>query len=240
MKSLSVKLSIIVPVLNEASTLADFLSSLQPLRQVGHQLIVVDGGSTDDSFAIAEPLCDLTLLAEPGRALQMNAGAKQASGDWLLFLHADTWLPEISSDCLQHIQAAQNNKTTVWGRFNVALSGQHWLFRVIEGCINVRSKVTGVATGDQALFVYREVFEQQHGFAAIPLMEDIELCKRLRRITAPLCINEPVRTSSRRWEQAGMVRTIVLMWELRLRYFFGASPTELVARYYPSRSSQSL
>jgi len=240
MKSLSVKLSIIVPVLNEASALADFLSSLQPLRQAGHQLIVVDGGSTDESFAIAEPLCNVTLSATPGRALQMNAGAKHASGDWLLFLHADTWLPEISSGWLQHIQIAQNNKTAVWGRFNVALSGQHGLFRVIESCINVRSKVTGIATGDQALFVHREVFEQEAGFASIPLMEDIELCKRLRRITAPLCINEPVRTSSRRWEQSGIVRTIVLMWELRLRYFLGASPAELVARYYPSRSPQPI
>lgn len=237
MKQSVMKLSIIVPVFNEAATLEVFLAHLQPLRSAGHQLVVVDGGSSDDSFTIAEPLADLTLSSRAGRALQMNAGAAQADGDQLLFLHADTWLPELFSAWLSQLQTLQINKTRRWGRFDVALSGSHWMFRVIERAINVRSRLTGIATGDQALFVSRELFQQLGGFAEIPLMEDVELCRRLRRMSAPLCIKQRVKTSSRRWEQGGIVRTILLMWELRLRFFLGASPTELAARYSPFRSS---
>ena len=227
------KLSIIVPVLNEAETLATFLQHLQPLREMGHQLIVVDGGSCDQSFNIADPLCDLVLHSERGRAKQMNTGATQADGDWLLFLHADTRLPQP----LHHWCGRIEKSDRVWGRFNVSLSGSQWWFRIIETCMNWRSALTGIATGDQAIFVCREGFAQLDGFADQPLMEDIELSRRLRRISAPLCINQTVCTSSRRWEERGVLQTIWLMWTLRWRYFFGASPSDLVHRYYPANKT---
>jgi len=224
------KLTIIVPVLNESDALASFLQHLQPFRESDHQLIVVDGKSSDQSLAIAEPLCDLVLESAPGRARQMNAGVAHAEGDWLLFLHADTWLPQPFFEWSEEI--AQSSRS--WGRFNVSLSGNQPIFRVIETCINWRSALTGIATGDQALFVRRELFETMDGFVDEPLMEDIEFCCRLRRTSAPLCLKQQVKTSSRRWESRGVFRTILLMWELRLRYFFGAKPAELAQRYYPS------
>jgi rSAM/selenodomain-associated transferase 2 len=224
------KLTIIVPVLNEADTLASFLQHLQPLRESGHQLIVVDGGSCDQSLIIAEPLCDLTLQSPAGRARQMNAGAARAEGDWLLFLHADTWLPQSFFEWTEPITQSDLS----WGRFNVCLSGKRLIFRVIETCINWRSALIGIATGDQAIFVRRQLFESLDGFVDEPLMEDIELCRRLRKISAPLCLKQQAQTSSRRWESRGVLRTILLMWELRLRYYFGATPADLVQRYYPS------
>lgn len=224
-------LSIIVPVLNEAATLPAFLDHLQPLRRAGHQLIVVDGGSTDESMSIAESLADRVLQCPPGRAQQMNRGAAQAAGEWLLFLHADTWLPQPAQQWLALMQASPR----IWGRFNVRLSGQRRCFRLIETLMNWRSRVTGIATGDQAIFIRRKHFERLAGFAEIALMEDVELSRRLRRISRPLCLKQPVRTSSRRWEEAGVLRTTLLMWQLRLRFFLGANPDDLVRRYYPSR-----
>jgi rSAM/selenodomain-associated transferase 2 len=221
------KLSIIIPVLNEAQTLAGFLGYLQPLRDLGHEVIVVDGGSHDDSPIVALPLCDLLISTDSGRAGQMNAGAERATGDWLLFLHADTRLPEPFTGWLSII----SHSDAQWGRFNLTLSGQQWLFRVIEICINWRSRVTQIATGDQALFIRRQQFSTMEGFANIPLMEDIELCSRLRRDFKPLCLLMPVITSSRRWEERGALRTIGLMWSLRWRYFFGADPVRLAKRY---------
>jgi len=224
------KLTIIVPVLNEADALASFLQHLQPLRESGHQLIVVDGGSSDQSLAVAESLSDLALQSPAGRARQMNAGAARAEGDWLLFLHADTWLPQPFFGWIEQI--AQSDLS--WGRFNVCLSGKRPIFRVIETCINWRSALSGIATGDQAIFVRRQLFETLAGFVDEPLMEDIDLCRRLRKISTPLCLKQQAQTSSRRWESRGVLRTILLMWELRFRYFFGASPADLVRRYYPS------
>lgn len=228
---LIMRLSIVIPVLNEADHLATFLQHLQPLRSAGHEVILVDGGSQDESPAIAAPLCDLVLSSVPGRGGQMNAGATQATGDWLVFLHADTQLPQPFFEWVEMIAYSSKN----WGRFNVRLSGQRPIFRVIETFINWRSRVTGIATGDQAMFVRRELFQALDGFADQPLMEDIELCRRLRKQGSPLCLKQPAKTSSRRWETGGVWRTVVLMWELRLRYFLGASPTELAERYYPSR-----
>lgn len=221
------KLSIIVPVLNEAPTLAGVLGFLQPLREMGHEVIVVDGGSHDDSPTIALPLCDELISTDLGRARQMNAGAERATGDWLLFLHADTRLPVPFDDWLSLI----SHSDAQWGRFNVTLSGQQWLFRIIEVCINWRSRLTKIATGDQALFIRRQQFETMKGFADIPLMEDIELCRRLRCDFKPLCLRMPVITSSRRWEERGALRTIGLMWSLRWRYFFGTDPARLTKGY---------
>ena len=221
------KLSIIIPVLNEADEITACLAALQPLRRNGHEVIVVDGGSTDDTLALAEPLCDRCLVAERGRAAQMNAGAAQASGDILLFLHADTRLP----DEVEQVLIRNADEGWLWGRFDVRLSGRHLLLRVVEFMMNLRSRLTGIATGDQALFVSRDLFDRVGGFPAIPLMEDIALSKVLKQLRTPHCLRHRVATSSRRWEEKGILRTMITMWWLRLLYFLGASPVKLARRY---------
>ncbi|WP_338057556.1 TIGR04283 family arsenosugar biosynthesis glycosyltransferase [Sulfuriflexus mobilis] len=220
--------SIIVPVLNEAGTLPAWLSHLQTFRQAGHELILVDGGSHDASITLARPWVDKIITTSAGRGRQMNAGAAQARHEILVFLHADTFLPE---DAMQVITQALADRRQAWGRFNVRLSGRHPLLRLIALMMNIRSCITGIATGDQAMFVRREVFEAQKGFSTIPLMEDIELSKRLRQQTRPACVRETVTTSSRRWEEHGILRTMWLMWRLRLAYWRGASPERLLQRY---------
>jgi rSAM/selenodomain-associated transferase 2 len=219
-------LSIIIPVLNEAAGLVPFLASLSELRARGAELIVVDGGSSDGTAALAAPLADLVVHSKSGRANQMNAGAAQAHGQALLFLHADTFLPA-DADVL--IASALNDSH--WGRFDVRFDGTHPLMPVIAAMMNLRSRMTGIATGDQAMFMWRDTFHRVGGFAAIPLMEDIEISKRLMRIGRPGCIRQPVTTSSRRWEKHGVVRTVLLMWRLRLAYFFGADPRTLAIAY---------
>lgn len=221
-----VTLSFILPVLNEQGRIATTLTQLR--RQYpAAQLVVVDGGSHDDTVQNARPLCDQLLETLPGRALQMNAGAAAATGAYLFFLHADSQLAIASSD----LQAALG-KRPKWGFCRVRLSGTHPMFGVIAGCMNVRSTLTRVATGDQMLFVEREVFIETGGFDLLPLMEDIALSKRLRKIAAPLILKPAVLTSSRRWRERGIVKTILEMWWLRLAYFFGVSPQYLWRRYY--------
>ena len=229
------KVSIIVPVLNEAHHIASTLEALQGYRQQGAELIVVDGGSRDETPEIARPLSDRLIQTEKGRALQMNAGANVAHGDVLLFLHADTHLPEQSYLALH---AAYEAGPVLWSRFNVRLSGHRFAFRIIEWFMNRRSCLTGIATGDQALAVRRELYQQVKGFPDIPLMEDVAMCKCLKQITRPLCLTESVETSSRRWEQNGVLRTMLLMWCLRLAYFLGMSPARLAEYYYPSSVQQ--
>lgn len=220
-------LSIIIPSLNEAATLEATLSPLQPWRKAGHQLILVDGGSSDGTASIASPLVDRMLAATPGRARQMNLGAEAARGDLLLFLHADTQLPPEAEQLIQ--QAVEQR---LWGRFDVRLSGRHWLLRVVERMMNWRSCIGGIATGDQGIFVERDLFERVGGFPELPLMEDIALSKRLKRAAGhPACIHTPLLTSSRRWEQNGILRTILLMWRLRLAFFLGV-PADRLARHY--------
>tara|TARA_R100001039_G_C1803332_1_gene79040 strand:+ start:123 stop:872 length:750 start_codon:yes stop_codon:yes gene_type:complete len=223
------KLSIIIPVLNEVATLRRQLPALQSLRRQGHQVIVVDGGSTDGSVQAIRGQVDLCLNSAPGRARQMNAGAAQAAGDILLFLHIDTTLP---ANAAEQVVAALADGATCWGRFDVRLDGQHPAFRVIAGAINLRSRVTAVATGDQAIFVRRAVFEQIGGYADVPLMEDVMISKTLRSMSRPVCLRSPVLSSSRRWQQHGILTTIWLMWRLRLAFFLGASPVALHAQYY--------
>lgn len=224
---MSAGLSIIMPVYNEAEGIVATLQALAPLRARGVQLLVVDGGSQDATVALATPWADAVLAGPRGRARQMNAGAQQARGDALLFLHADTLLPEQADALvLAALQAGPG-----WGRFDVRISGRPWMLRVVARLMNLRSRWTGVATGDQALFVSRRLFDQVGGFPDQPLMEDIELSCRLRAIQPPVCLRPPVLTSGRRWEARGVWRTIWLMWCLRWRYWRG-EPAESLARAY--------
>jgi rSAM/selenodomain-associated transferase 2 len=224
------KLSIIIPTLNEADHIEMTLAPLQQLRGNGHEVILSDGGSRDRTTAIASPLVDIVISSPPGRAIQMNRAADQATGDILWFLHADSIPPagadRIIIDCLA-------KRSKVWGRFNVRLTGTNPIFRLIEFMMNLRSCITGVATGDQGIFMLRYAFDQIGGFAEIALMEDIAMSAKLKRITPPNCIKQTIVTSSRKWEQNGVIKTVLLMWWLRLAYFFGASPNYLASKYYP-------
>ena len=220
------RISIVIPVLNEASRIVATLTALAPLRAQGAELIVVDGGSSDGTAALCKGLADAVLSAPRGRALQMNAAARAASGAVLLFLHADTTLPD---DALTQI--AQAVQTQPWGRFDVRIAGRSPMLPVVAALMNTRSRLTGIATGDQALFVRRDAFDAVGGFPAQPLMEDIELCKRLRRLGQPACLRAKVVTSGRRWDSRGAWRTIGLMWRLRLLYWLGVPAERLAAAY---------
>ena len=223
------KISIIIPTYNEAENIIATLTPLQSWREQGHEIIVVDGGSSDDTLARATGLANTSFQGPKGRAAQMNAGAEWARNEILLFLHADTVLPK---DALDLICDGLVKTQRSWGRFDVCLSGRKTLLRVVEVMMNWRSRITGIATGDQGVFVFKNDFERIGGFPEIPLMEDVEMSKRLKRSSRPLCISTPLTTSSRRWEQYGIFRTIFLMWRLRLAYFLGASPERLAKLYY--------
>jgi rSAM/selenodomain-associated transferase 2 len=222
------RLSIIVPTLNEAEAIGDTLAALQPLRDRGCEVIVADGGSADATVAIARPLADAVVASRPGRARQQNAGAAAASGEILLFLHADTRLPR-DAHVLVSVGLRQTGKG--WGRFAVRLTGRHPMLRVIERMMDLRSRFTGIATGDQAIFVRRDRFRAVGGFPDLPLMEDVALSETLNRLGPPLCLREAVTTSSRRWEKHGVYRTMMLMWGLRLAYWLGVDPSRLADRY---------
>ncbi len=223
------RITIILPVLNEEARIVACLNLLQPLRGQDCELIVVDGGSNDRTVALAEPLADRVMADSRGRAAQMNAGARQARGDLLWFLHADTLPPPDAAALLRAALAPPNR---YWGRFDVRLSGRHPLLRGVETLMNIRSRLTGIATGDQGIFVRREMFERVGGYPPIALMEDIALSRLLKRLSRPVCLRQRLTTSSRRWERDGILRTILLMWRLRLAYFFGADPDRLAQIYY--------
>jgi rSAM/selenodomain-associated transferase 2 len=221
-----VSTSFVIPVLDEAGTIGDLLDYLQ--QQFPHsERIVVDGGSRDDTVALAQPACHRLLDSDPGRARQMNAGAAVAAGDYLVFLHADS-RPQFSGEDL----AAALSGQPLWGFCPVRLDGSARLLRLVEAAMNLRSRLTSVATGDQMLFVRRASFAELGGYADIPLMEDVELSKRLRRLERPRVLRQRVGSSSRRWEQHGILRTILLMWRLRLAYALGARPQKLWDIYY--------
>ena len=224
---MTARLAVIVPVLNEATGIVGALQALAPLRAQGHELIVVDGGSSDNTVALSRPHADRVVDSPQGRARQMNAGAALASGDVLLFLHADTQLPSGAATLLQHAVA----QGAAWGRFDVRIEGRSAWFPVIARCMNGRSRLTGIATGDQAMFVRRDVFQRVGGFPDQPLMEDIELSRQLRAIAQPACLRACVRTSGRRWESHGVWRTILLMWQLRWRYWRGVPADQLAKAY---------
>src|SRR5437764_7298432 len=219
------RLSIVMPVLNEAAGIGEALAALAPLRARGHEVIVVDGGSTDDTVELAAPVCDQVVRAPRGRALQMNAGARVASGDTLVFLHADTRLPAHADDEIARADA-------IWGRFDVRIASPRPLLRLVARAMNLRSRLSGIATGDQAIFVRQQAFP---GFPEIPLMEDIAFSQRMKRRGRPACLRACVTTSARRWEARGVVRTILLMWRLRLLYALGIAPQRLAREYADQR-----
>ncbi|HKO66419.1 MAG TPA: TIGR04283 family arsenosugar biosynthesis glycosyltransferase [Burkholderiaceae bacterium] len=228
------QLAVVVPVLNEATSIEASLARLRPLRARGARVIVVDGGSTDSTAAIAKPQADQLLQSNRGRAQQMNAGAAAAiagGADVLLFVHADSELPD-SADRL--IDTALRTSGRAWGRFDVHIDGPSML-TIVSVMMNLRSRLTGICTGDQAIFVTRSAFAQLSGFAPIALMEDVEFSKRAKRISRPAAIRTRVVTSGRRWERHGIWRTIVLMWRFRAAYFFGADPQRLAQRYHDAR-----
>jgi rSAM/selenodomain-associated transferase 2 len=219
------KFSIIIPTLNEGKTIQSCLSALQPLRN-GCEIIIVDAGSNDQPITTAA-LADKVITSAKGRARQMNTGASHASGNVLIFLHADTYLPENALQLIE--QRITNNR--VWGRFDIQLSGNHFMLKVIARMMNWRSRLTGIATGDQVIFITREAFAAAGHFPEIALMEDIALSKALKKISPPICLEAKATSSGRRWERYGLYRTILLMWSLRLRYFFGADPQLLATLY---------
>jgi rSAM/selenodomain-associated transferase 2 len=229
-------LAIIVPVLNEERTVREALVRLAPMRQRGASVIVVDGGSHDDTATLAGNLADHVLCAPRGRAVQMNHGAWHALTDpsiaLLLFLHADTRLPD-AADAI--VADACRDRTSAWGRFDVAIDGRAAALPLVATMMNVRSRLTGICTGDQCIFMTRAMFETAGGFTAIPLMEDIDFSRRARRLARPIALRQRAVTSGRRWERNGVLRTVALMWRLRLAYFLGADPARLAAAYRDAR-----
>ena len=221
-----VKISIIIPVLNEADCIEETLASLQGLRQAGHEVIVVDGGSTDASMALARPLCDRVMDSAKGRARQMNAGATVAAGDIYIFLHGDTCFTGAPVRIFDTIGCDD-----CWGCFTLRLSGKHPLFTLFSFFINLRARLTGIVSGDQTLFVSRGLFERAGGFPDIPLMEDIAVSKTLKRYRSPLCLRHEVISSSRRWERYGIIKTMLQMWLRRLRFALGTNPGILSKDY---------
>ena len=219
-------LAIVVPMLDEAATLPALLVHLAGWRARGCEVVLVDGGSRDDSVEMARAAGFRVLIAERGRARQMNAGAQACGRALMLFLHADTRLPEAADAMVCAALAVQ-----AWGRFDVRIDGRPLMLRVVAALMNLRSRLSGIATGDQAIFVRREVFEALGGFPDQPLMEDIELSRRLLRVSRPACLRARVRTSGRRWEQRGVWRTIALMWRLRWAYWRGESAARLAEAY---------
>jgi rSAM/selenodomain-associated transferase 2 len=221
------RLAIIVPTLNEAAGIRAALAALGPLRAHGHEVIVVDGGSSDATVDLARPLADQVLSSASGRATQMNAGARAARADRFVFLHADTRLPPHADALI--LSALEHAR---WGRFDVEIEGRHPLLKMIACAINLRSRLTGIATGDQAIFVRRDAFS---GFPEIPLMEDVAFSRAMKRAGRPACVRSRVVTSGRRWESRGVLRTIVLMWRLRLLYALGVAPQRLARKYADQR-----
>ena len=229
------RLSIIVPVLNENSLVLESVRQLAGFRDAGHELILVDGGSVDLPAEVLRPHVDLLLVSKAGRATQMNLGADAASGDIFWFLHIDS---QVDTEMVEAMEEAIENGAN-WGRFDIRLSGVHPLLRVVERMMNWRSRKSGIATGDQGIFIRRSLFEQIGGYPEQALMEDVEISRRLKRHGTPACLSERLVTSSRRWERRGILRTIVLMWGLRLAYWLGVNPTRLANLYRPCSTTSS-
>lgn len=222
-------LSIIIPVLNEEKTIGSVIENVKSsISGDNYEIIVVDGGSNDNTVSIAKSSCDQLITSSAGRGVQLNYGARASQGDTLLFVHADTILP-VEFDKM--ITNAISTSGKSWGRFDIKLSGKKYIFRIVESLVNLRSRITSISTGDQCLFMTRALFENVNGYKDIPLMEDIDISKRLKKISIPVCLPHKVITSSRRWEEKGIIRTILLMWWLRFMFFAGVSPDNLKRLY---------
>jgi len=223
------RLSIIIPALNESATIVATLAPLQAMRARGVTVVLVDGGSEDDTIELAKPLSDKMVQSQKGRALQMNRGVAlvEAASDAYLFLHADSILPPDIDSAIAH--ALLSNP---WGRFDVIIQGTHKLLPMVAWMMNQRSRLSGIATGDQGIFMRREVFEATGGYANQRLMEDIEMCKRLNKIGSPANLKQRIMTSGRRWDKHGLWQTIWLMWWLRWQYYFDADADKLHSQYY--------
>lgn len=222
------KFSIIIPTLNEAQHIQTCLQALQPLRGGSCEIIVADGSSTDNTVSFALEFADKVIATPRGRARQMNSGATHATGEILIFLHADTILPD---NALTSIQTHMEESNATWGRFDIRLDSDHMLIKTVAHMMNWRSRLTGIATGDQVIFVKRSTFFDIGQYLDLDLMEDIALSKALKKLSPPICLKDKVTSSARRWQQNGILKTIVLMWLLRLRYFFGADPKHLAILY---------
>tara|TARA_Y100001935_G_scaffold223408_1_gene198827 strand:+ start:62965 stop:63642 length:678 start_codon:yes stop_codon:yes gene_type:complete len=219
--------SIIIPSLNEDALIDNLLNQLQLIRSGYVEIVVCDGGSIDNTSSKAKKLCDRFLVGQQGRAAQMNLGAQNSENDWLWFLHVDSTLLETPNNFIETLTT--NNMS--WGFFQIRLNNPKWYFRIIEWFINKRSIVSKIGTGDQGIFIHRQLFDKIGGYADISLMEDVEICKRLKTIQPPIIPNKIIQTSARRWEQKGILQTIFLMWALRLGFFLNISPEKL-AKFY--------
>jgi rSAM/selenodomain-associated transferase 2 len=221
------QLSIIIPVLNEAGCLDQGLTELfaQPWVTDNAEVIICDGGSDDNSLDIASRYPCRVMHSNAGRATQMNTASKSARGNFLLFLHADSCLPE---DFHCFIEAGAK-----WGFYRLRLNADAIVYRVIEAAINLRTRTTRVAGGDQGLYFERQFFESLNAYPQIPLMEDIAICKKARRLARPFVVDSAISSSGRRWQDRGIVKTVLLMWSLRLAYWFGVNPRRLHKIYYP-------
>lgn len=232
---MKMSISIIIPTLNEEYNIQSQLEAINACRTKDVEIIVADGGSVDRTVEIATPRANHVVVAPRGRASQMNAGAQLSQSEILLFLHADTVLP---SSAVASMESALALSTRVWGRFDVRIVPSSSILSAVAWAMNLRSRLSGIATGDQAIFVRRSAFLAVQGFPDIPLMEDIALSKALKRLSRPICLRQKVSTSARRWQSHGVVRTIFFMWRLRLEYFLGADPRKLAMRYgYAPRNS---
>lgn len=231
-------ISIIVPVLNEAAGMRQMLQRLQYARERGAEVIIVDGGSSDDSVLQAMDLADQVLTSSTGRATQMIRGADVSEGKLIWFLHADSTISDALIEALFKVES-EASTDLFWGRFDIRLDDSAWPFRMIERMMNWRSRLTGIATGDQGIFVSREILKTIGGIPQLPLMEDVELSSRLRQFTKPVCLTATIGTSARRWKQGGIVSTIFKMWGLRMAYFFGVPASILARWYYPNLKMQS-
>ena len=226
------QISIVIPVLNDATALGRLLDDLDSILGIDAQRIVVDGGSEDGSYELACERADCALRTAAGRARQLAAGIVAAHGRWIWMLHADT---RVDGAAWRALRTAIASDGAAWGRFDVRLSGREAAFRMIETLMNLRSRWSGICTGDQGIFVRRDLLELIDGVPDQPLMEDIELTKRLRRYAKPICIDTALGVSARRWQQRGIASTVLLMWRLRLQYFFGTPAEVLVREYYDGR-----
>jgi rSAM/selenodomain-associated transferase 2 len=226
-------ISVIVPALNEADGIVETLQSLQDMHARGLEIIVADGGSIDNTVALCTPLADRVIIAATGRARQMQAGAALARGSVLWFLHADSRAPRESDRIITSVLESGDYH---WGRFDVRFLQAGPLLRVVAIFMNLRSRLTRIATGDQGIFVTRELFERVNGYPQIPLMEDIALSRRLKQHSRPASLHDKLITSARRWQTQGTLRTILIMWSLRLAYFLGVPPARLAQFYKPHRA----